>query len=125
MTRSKRRTEIRYTRQVSNRQLTLDLWPPSSSGGGLIIAELGLTASRSPALSLLLEGGLNSPEPASVFCVRALRVLRADIPGNASREVERDPFVTLDLTLPTSDWPKQTHRTNMCKRRVFWSRDDQ
>ena len=74
-------------RQMNKRRLTLDLWSPFSSGGGLIIAELGPAALRSPGLpSPLLEGGLGSPEPVSVFfCVRVLRVLRAVISAPAVR----------------------------------------
>ena len=79
--------EIRYTRQVNKRRLTLDLWSPFSPGGGLIIAELGPAALRSPGLpSPVLEGGLGSPEPVSVFfCVRVLRVLRVVISAPAVR----------------------------------------
>lgn len=89
---SKTDTEIRYAHRVNTAELTftLDLWPPSSSGGGLIVVERGPAASRSPTLSPLLEGGLKSPELVSVFfCVRVLRVLRAVISGNTSLRVER------------------------------------
>ena len=86
MTGSKRDTEIRYARRVNRIHLTLDLRP--SSGGGLIIAELGPATSRSPPLSPVLEGGLNSPDPVSAFfCVRVLRVLRAVISDNTDRRV--------------------------------------
>jgi hypothetical protein len=90
MARRERYTEIRYTRRTNEERLTLDLWSSSSPGGGLIITELGPAVSRSPALSLLLKGGLKSPEPASVFfCVRVFRGLRAVISDKTSREVER------------------------------------
>ena len=88
MTRSKRYARIRYARQANKICLTLDLRPSSSSGGGLIITELGPGASRSPDFSPVLEGGLKSPEPVSAFfCVRVLRVLRVVISGNANRRV--------------------------------------
>jgi len=107
MTGSKRNAEIRYARQVNTEEptLALDPWPSSSSGGGLIIAELGPAVSRSPVLSPLLEGGLKSPEPVSVFfCVRVLRVLRAVISGNTSLRVER--------TQPTIGSNKRTEQTD-------------